>query len=127
MRPYSQDLRKRVIAVIRTGQHTQAEIAELYGLAQATVENWWRRWRTTGSVAAFPHTSGNPRALRECEAIIRAEVNQRPDLSLAELCARVKVRADVVASPSMLCRELQRLKLPRKKSRFMIANVRPRG
>jgi transposase len=127
MKPYSQDLRERVIATIRTGQHTQAEIAELYGLAQATVENWWRRWRATGSVAALPHAGGNPRALRECEAMIRAEVNKRPDLSLEELCTRVKARTDVVASPSMMCRELQHLKLPRKKSRSTTANGRPHG
>jgi transposase len=127
MKSYSQDLRTRVIATIRTGQHTQAEIAELYGLAQATVENWWRRWRATGSSAALPHAGGNPRALRTCEAVIRAEVRKQPDLSLEELCARVKEQTGVGASPSMMCRELQRLKLSRKKSRFMTANGRPHG
>ena len=124
MKPYSQDLRERVIVSIRSSQHTQAEIADLYGLAQATVENWWRQWRATGRVAALPHAGGNPRALRQCEALIRAEVRRQPDLTLQELCARVKARTDVEASPSMMCRELQRLKLPRKKSRFTTANGR---
>lgn len=127
MKPYSQDLRERVIVAVQVGQNTQEEIAEQYGVAQATVENWWCRWRATGQVAALPHAGGSPRALRDCGAFIRAEVKQQPDVSLDELCARVKEAAGVVASPSMMCRELQRLRLPRKKSRSMIASGRRRA
>ena len=117
MQPYSQDLRERVIAAVRAGRHSQAEIAKLYDVSKATVENWWRRWRETGQVAARPHAGGTPRALQACSAFIRAEVKKQPDVSLEELCARVKAAKGVVASPSMMCRELQRLNLPRKKSR----------
>ena len=117
MKAYSQDLRERVITAVKQGVQSQSEIAETFGVSQSTVETWWRRWRTTRSVAALPHGGGNPRALQECSAAIRAAVKQQPDITLAELCEQVAEQQDAPASPSMMCRELQRLELPRKKSR----------
>ena len=117
MKAYSQDLRERVITAIKQGVQSQAEIAETFGVSQSTVETWWRRWRTTRSVAALPHAGGNPRVLSGCTTTIRAAVRRQPDITLAELCEQVAAQQDAQASPSMMCRELQRLQLPRKKSR----------
>jgi transposase len=117
MKAYSQDLRERVITAVKQGVQSQSEIAETFGVSQSTVETWWRRWRTTRSVTALPHGGGNPRALQGCSAAIRAAVKQQPDITLAELCEQVAEQHDAQASPSMMCRELQRLELPRKKSR----------
>lgn len=127
MGPYSQDLRERVIAAGKVGQQSLAEIARTFGVSESTVDKWHKRWRETGSVAALPFAGGRRRALRDCAAFIRAEVKKQPDSSLDELCARVKESEGVAASPSMMCRELQRLNLPRKKSRSTIANGRRRG
>lgn len=124
MKPYSQDLRERVIARLKSGQQSQAAIAETFGVSQSIVEKWWRRWRETGQVAALVHAGGAPRVLSAYAAFIRAEVKQRPDIILEELGARLFESAGVQASPSMLCRELQRLKLPLKKSRFMTASAK---
>jgi len=117
MKAYSQDLRERVIAAVKQGVQSQSEIAETFGVSQSTVETWWRHWRTTRSVATLPHAGGNPRVLSECAATIRAAVKQQPDITLAELCEQVAEQHGAQASPSMMCRELQRLHLPRKKSR----------
>jgi transposase len=115
MQPYSHDLRRRVIAAIKTGKHTQSEIAETFDIHLSTVEKWWRRWRTGHTVAARPHSSGPHRTLRDCEKFLRAAVKRQPDVTLSELCARVTEAHGVSASPSMMCRELRRLRLPRKK------------
>jgi len=122
MRPYSNDLRERVIAALEAGEQSQAEIAETFAVSLPTVEKWWRTWRQTGRRTALPHAGGEPRALRVCAALIRAEVKKRPDVTLEELCARVAEAEGVKASPSMMCRELRRLRLPLKKSRSMTAN-----
>ena len=127
MQPYSQDLRRRVIAASKSGKQTQAEIAETFGVHLSTVEKWWRRWRTTRTVAALPQAHGPRRALRDCATFLRAEVKRQPDATLAELCARVAEATGVSASPSMMCRELRRLRLPRKKSPFTTANGKPRA
>jgi len=116
MRSYSNDLRERVLAALEAGQDSQAEIAETFAVSLSTVEKWWRSWREAGRRAALPHAGGEPRALRGCAAFLRAEVKKRPDTTLEELCARVAEAEGVKASPSMMCRELRRLRLPRKKS-----------
>lgn len=113
MRPYSQDLRERAIAALEAGEDTQAEVAARFGIHKSTLEKWWYRWRDTGSFAALPHASGPVRTLQACDDFIRAEVRQRPDVTLEELCERVSGARGVRASPGMMCRELQILRLPR--------------
>ncbi len=126
MRPYSQDLRERALAALEAGR-TQAAVAEQFGIHKSTLEKWWYRWRDTGRCAAKPHASGPPRTLHACDPFIRAEVKKQPDVTLAELCERVAAAKDVSASPSMMCRTLQGLRLPRKKSRSTTASARRRA
>jgi len=126
MKPYSQDLRERVIAALKAGE-TQAAVAARFSVHKSTVEKWWYRQRDTGSCAALPHASGPQRALHACDDFIRAEVQRHPDATLDELCARVQEDRGVSASPSMMCRELQHLDLPRKKSRSTTASARRHG
>lgn len=116
MRPYSNDLRERVIAALDAGQDSQAEIAETVAVSLSTVEKWWRSRRETGRRTALPRAGGGRRALRGGAAFIRAEVKKRPDRTLEELRARVAEAQGVKASPSMMCRELRRLRRPREKS-----------
>ncbi len=125
MKPYSQDLRERVIAALEAGT-TQAEVAAQFRIHKSTLEKWWYRWRDTGSCAALPPAHGPKRTLQAAESFLRGEVKKRPDATLDELCERVKEAKGLVASPSMMCRELQLLKLPRKKSRSTTANARRR-
>jgi transposase len=115
MKPYSQDLRERVIAALLAGDETQGEIAERFCLSKSTVEKWWHRWQTTHSCAAVVYHHGPPRTLAPCEAFIQAEVERQPDVTLAELCERVAEHQTLEASLSTMCRTLQHLHLPRKK------------
>lgn len=126
MKAYSQDLRERAIAALEAGQ-TQAEVAAQFRVNKSTLEKWWYRWRDTGSCAALPTAPGPKRTLQAVEKIIRAEVKKHPDATLVELCERVQEAKGLVASPSMMCRELQILNLPLKKSRSTTANARRRA
>ena len=91
------------------------------------VEKLWRRWRTTGSCAARPRAGGRQRSLRSAEALIGAELTDSPDLTLARLCERVAQAGHAQVSSKTMCIELQRLKLPLKKSRSMPVSVTRRG
>jgi len=123
MRAYSQDLRERVIAALKASDHTQAAIAAQFGIAQSTLEKWWARWKATGSCAAWNGVPGPRRKLRAHVAFLRAEVARQPDIPLAVLGERLRQAQRVQASPSTLCRELQRLRLRRKKSRSTTASA----
>lgn len=124
---YSQDLRERVIGAVRAKRQSLEQIAQTFGVSPATVDNWARRWRETGSVSALPWAGGVKRSLRDCGTLIRNEVRKQPDATLDELCQRVEAATDVKASPSMMSRELARLDLPRKKRRSTTASATRRG
>jgi transposase len=127
MKPYSQDLRDRAVAAYEAGTGSEAEVAARFGLHKSTLEKWLYRKRDTGSCAALPHASGPARTLQACEDFLRAEVKKQPDVSLAELCERVEAGRGLSASVSMMCRELQILDLPRKKSRSTTASATRRA
>ena len=125
MKPYSQDLRERAIAALEAGK-TQAEVAAQFSIHKSTLEKWWYRWRDTGSCAALPPAHGPERTLQAAESFLRVEIQKRPDATLVELCERVGEAKGLVASPSMMCRELQIMNLPLKKSRSTTASARRR-
>src|SRR5262245_52252545 len=52
-RPYSQDLRDRVIGSVVSGRTCRATAA-LFGVSVASVVKWSQRWRVSGSAAAKP-------------------------------------------------------------------------
>jgi len=127
MRPYSQDLRDRAVAAYEAGEGSEAAVAARFGLHKSTLEKWLYRKRDTGSCAALPHASGPARSLQACDDLLRTEVKKQPDVSLAELCERVEAATGLSASISMMCRELQLLDLPRKKSRSTTASATRRA
>src|SRR2546423_12511686 len=124
MKPYSPDLRRRIVEALETGEDTQSQIAERFQVSLSFVEKLWHRWRSSGKYDAKPHAGGRKRSLSAEQARIRAEIAAQPDLTLAELCQRVAGEGGAKASTSMMCREVKRLKLPRKKSRSTIRSVR---
>ena len=126
MKPYSQDLREKIIRALESGE-TQEEVADRFTVSLSFVEKLWRCWRETGSCAALPHAGGRQRALREHEAAIREEVASQPDVTLAELSERLASAGAPSVSLATICAELQRLDLPRKKSRSTTASERPSG
>jgi transposase len=127
MKPYSRDLRERIIAALETGTDSQAEVATTFGVSLSFVEKLWRKWRKTGNCDALPHAGGCQRSLKNDEAKIRAAVALQPDVTLAELCEQIAAANGASVVPMTMCRELKRLNLPRKKSRLMPPNVTRRG
>lgn len=121
MKPYSDDLRLRIIETIQANELSQATIAEQYSVGKSFVEKLWHRFRTTGSYQAkTDYVRGPARYLKNDEAVLRELVRKQPDATLEELCEAV---AEATNKPRVttatMCVELQRLKLPLKKSRFM--------
>lgn len=119
MRAYSMDLRERVVASVENGECTIPAAARRYKVSEPTIERWVARKRRTGNVAALAHAGGPSRKLAAAEAVLRAAVKAQPDATLEELCERVEKETGIQSDKSMMCRELARLKLPRKKSRSM--------
>jgi transposase len=112
MRPYSTDLRSRVLADSDAGMTTRA-VARKYAVS----ESWVRRVkpvrRETGRTAPAAHAGGRtPGWVAHADAI-RAAVRAAPDATLAEYRERFALRL----SRSALAQARVALGLPRKKSR----------
>ena len=61
-RPYSLDLRERVVAAVAAGESCR-KVAETYRVSVASVVKWSRRFRSTGSAAAKRMSGSQPRSL----------------------------------------------------------------
>ena len=116
MNPYSQDLRDRLIQALEAAEETQGEIAESFSVSLSFVEKLWNRWRATGSSEAKPHAGGPSRCLSAHADFLRREVDKQPDATLEELRERIRKAQGPAVALSTICRELQRLNLPLKKS-----------
>ena len=128
MNPYSNDLRRRIVETYESGEHTLAEVADLFQVSLATVKNFLRRKRETGSSDALPHAGGRKPTLSEkAQQFLRDAVEQDNALTLDELRKRLKSKHKQTVSRPTLCRLLQTLGLPRKKSRSTLANVTARA
>lgn len=117
MKPYSQDLRDRIMQALQAGNASQPAIAARFCVSLSFVEKLWQRFRRSGSSAAKPHAGGRRRALIDHTALLRREVEHQPDATLEELRERLAVAQGPQVSAATICRELQRLQLPVKKSR----------
>ena len=116
MKPYSNDLRRRIIQAAQENEETQEGIAEQFSVSRSFVEKLWHRFRSTGSYEALAHAGGRERAVKDEEELLRQEVATQPDITLAELCEKAAVQSGKPkVTAATMCNELQRLKLPRKK------------
>lgn len=128
MKAYSDDLRLRIIKMIQVNELSQADIAEHFLVSLPFVEKLWHRFRTTGSYQAKPFAGGVKRLLKDDENLLRELVKEQSDLTLAQLCERVsKATEKPAVTTATMCVELQRLKLPLKKSRFTPQSGKPGG
>lgn len=124
MKPYSNDLRRKIVEAYEGGEHSLAEVAELFGVSLATVKNFLRRHRQTGCADALPHAGGRRPSLNEkARASVREALEQNNDLTLAELRRVVKGKHRKEVSLPTISRLLRALDLPRKKSRSTPASA----
>ena len=96
VRPYSLDLRTRVVAAVANGQTCRAA-AELFDVSVASVVKWSQRARATGSAAAKPMGGKRPVLLAGQRAFILDRIEAVPNLSLRALMAELAERGVVVS------------------------------
>lgn len=123
MKAYSNDLRSRIVATYERGEHSLEEVATLFAVSVASVKNFVRRYRETGSADALPHAGGQALLLNEQQVgFVRDTLKATADLTLQEVRQRLKQKYQKQVSAPTLSRLLQRLGLVRKKSRSMPVN-----
>ena len=84
-KPYSMDLRERVVASVERGGLSRNEAARRIGVGISTVIHWVRRFRETGSVAPGQMGGYKPKAIRGAHHVWLAERIRRHDFTLRGL------------------------------------------
>ena len=95
-RPYSNDLRERVVAAVRSGQSCRVA-AERFGVSVASVVRWSQRHRETGSVRPGKIGGHRRRVLEPHRDFIVERLAQTSHLTLHRLKDELAARGVVVS------------------------------
>jgi putative transposase len=113
-KPYSMDLRDRVIQAIEAG-HSQSAVANILKIGRRTVVRYVEVWRTTGHVAPKKFGGHKKHKLAEHADTVQALVKAEPDQTLAELQAKLE-KVKIKVSASAIDRFLKASKITYKKN-----------
>ncbi len=112
----SLDLRQRIIAAWQGQEGTWKELAERFGVGEATVDRLVARFRRTGAVAPDPHGGGQPALIPDAQlSVVRQLLDAAPDITIKELAERYRCEVGLRVSRSTMSRTVARLGYTRKK------------
>lgn len=88
-RAYSEDLRDRVLDAVASGSSARGAAAR-FGIGVATAVRWVRRWRESGERRAQRQGYPKRSVLDLHEAFLLGLVDEQSDITLDEMCARLR-------------------------------------
>lgn len=91
VKPYSNDLRERVVGFVLSGR-TVREAAAVFGVGVSSAVKWSQRQRATGSAAARPMGGKRRDAMGAGRAHALARLAEHPSLTLRALQAELAER-----------------------------------
>ena len=118
----SLDLRERILRTCDESGLTRQEVADDWGVSRSFLQKLLRRTNAGGSIAPKPRRGGKRPIWRQAEEQWREVVRLKPDSTLAELCQALEAGGGPTVRPWTMCRALQVLGLPLKKSRCTPVN-----
>jgi len=117
-RAYGDDLRRKFLSAYDQGAGTLEELAERFVVSLGWAKKISAQRNRTGQVERVPHQPGRkPHAGAEAERQVTAWVRAQPDLTLAELSAKLDREASVALSRGRVWYLVRKLGLRLKKSR----------
>lgn len=115
--PMSRDLRERIVRAVANGS-SRRQAAARFEVSPSAAVKLMRRVRATGSSSAPARFGGYRRpVLAPHDALLRALVERKPDITLAEIQAELRQRVGVGVCLATIHSRLRRLGLRRKKRR----------
>ena len=124
-RPYSQDLRERVIAAVEAGQSRNA-VAKRFDLSVACVVKWLQRYHREGSKKPRKFGGHRPYALAPHRVFVLGRMAEKPDLTIKALQEELAARG-VKVSPFAVWHFLKHERLSFKKKESARGRTRAAG
>jgi transposase len=117
MKPYSKDLRIRVLASVDGGTPRE-EVAKTFSVSMPSIKRWLKRRRETGDVSPKPIPGRTPLKGAALKEWLPEHLKDNPDLTLEEHCKAFEERTGTKVSDATVSRAIARLpgEWPLKKS-----------
>src|SRR6478609_1126791 len=113
-KPYSQDLRDRVIDAVKRGLSRRAA-ARHYEISESVAIKWLERVERDGSREPVGHGGHRPSKLMPHRDFLEAARTEKSDITLQALCDRLLSERTVKADTSMMSRFFRRIGVTLKK------------
>jgi transposase len=115
MKPYSTDLRQRVLDAVDHGT-PRTQIMELLEVSLSTIKRYLRQRRATGQLAAKPIPGRPPKKGAALDVDLPAQLAAHDDATLEQHCQLWASSHGVLVSTASLSRAIARLGWTRKKT-----------
>ena len=115
MKPYSLDLREKIVSAIEKGKSSYRKTAQRFSVSKSYVQKLVSQKRTEGHLIPRKQ-GGSVSSVMEHQARLLEVFEKQPDATLAEYCELLYDATGLWVSQSTLCPTFQRLGLPRKKN-----------
>ena len=114
-KPYSQDLRDRVIDAVKKGEMSRRAAARRYEISESAAIKWLERVERDGSREPVGHGGHRASKLMPHRAFLEAARAEKSDVTLQALCDRLSAERGVKADTSMMSRFFRRIGVTVKK------------
>ena len=114
-KPYSQDLRERVIDAVKRGEMSRRAAARRYEISESVAIKWLERVERDGSREPVGHGGHRASKLMPHRDFLEAARAEKSDVTLQALCDRLSAERGVKADTSMMSRFFRRIGVTVKK------------
>ena len=108
MKAYSKDLRLKVLDAVDRGM-PRKEVAQIFGISLPSIKRWLKRRRESGDVEPSPRPGPLARKGALLEQWLPNQLEDNPDLTLAEHCESLEEDSGVEVSTATMSRRISRL------------------
>ena len=115
MRPFSQDLRCRIVAARLDGAGT-GEVSQRFAVCRSTVERFWNQHKKLGHVRPGQVGGHRRSKLAEHAKVLGRWIDKKADVTLMELRDRCREELGVKVGVNALWHQLRRMGLSSKKN-----------
>ena len=114
-KPYSQDLRDRVIDAVKRGEMSRRAAARRYEISKSVAIKWLERVERDGSREPVGHGGHRASKLMPHRDFLKGRAGRETDVTLRALCDRLSAERGVKADTSMMSRFFRRIGVTVKK------------
>ncbi|MDJ0676356.1 MAG: transposase [Calothrix sp. MO_167.B42] len=125
MKPYSRDLRQKIIEAYYNQEGSQRQIAQRFCVSLSFIQNLLKRYRNSGTLDPRPHGGGQSSKLNPDQMRLLAQlVRENQNLTLEQLCHKLELMIGVRISRATMGRIIKKLDLSNNRNNHRTSAMR---